>query len=129
METPMVLVVLVVLAVMGSGLADNKYTTKYDNVDLDEILNSNRLLTFYVDCLLGKTNRCSPDAKELKANLPDALLSECSKCSEKQKAGAEKVINFLIEKKPELWRQLEAKFDPQGTYHAKYRSRLTTARP
>lgn len=42
------------------------YTTKYDGIDLDEILTSDRLLTGYVNCLLDK-GPCTPDGKELKS--------------------------------------------------------------
>lgn len=34
-------------------LPDGHFTTKYDNVDVDEIFRSNRLLKVYVDCLKG----------------------------------------------------------------------------
>lgn len=44
------------------------YTTKYDGVDLDEILASERLLAGYVNCLLDK-GPCTPDGKELKSEL------------------------------------------------------------
>lgn len=47
------------------ALADDRYTTKYDNVDLDTILTSDRLLKNYVNCLLDKGS-CTPDGKELK---------------------------------------------------------------
>ena len=46
-------------------LAEDKYTTKYDNIDLDTILASDRLLKNYVNCLLEKGS-CTPDGKELK---------------------------------------------------------------
>lgn len=46
--------------------ADEKYTTKYDNVDLDEIIGNKRLLKNYVNCLLDKGN-CTPDGQELKS--------------------------------------------------------------
>ncbi|KAL0101275.1 hypothetical protein PUN28_018815 [Cardiocondyla obscurior] len=100
-------------------LAEEKYTTKYDNIDLDTILASDRLLKNYVNCLLDKGN-CTPDGKELKEALPDALESECHKCSEKQKKGTEKVVRYLVNKKPETWEQLKKKFDPNGQYSQKY---------
>jgi hypothetical protein len=52
--------------------------------------------------------------------LPDALETDCSKCSEKQKAGSTKVIHFLIDNKKEDWEKLEAKYDPSGAYRIKY---------
>lgn len=46
--------------------ANTKYTTKYDNINLDEILNSSRLLDNYCKCLLD-LGRCTPEGKELKS--------------------------------------------------------------
>ncbi|XP_065168920.1 ejaculatory bulb-specific protein 3 [Atheta coriaria] len=98
---------------------DEKYTTKYDNVDLQEILKNKRLLKNYVNCLLDKGN-CSPDGAELKKNLPDAIENECSKCSQTQKDGSRVVLHHLIDNEQEWWKQLEAKYDPTGTYKKKY---------
>nr|ADP65808.1 hypothetical protein [Locusta migratoria] len=101
------------------------YTTKYDNIDLDEILHNDRLLKKYHECLLADDDAsCTPDGKELKAAIPDALTNECSKCNEKQKNGAEKVIRFLIKEKPDLWSPLETKYDPSGSYRQKYADEL-----
>jgi len=52
--------------------------------------------------------------------LPDALETDCSKCSDKQKSSSTKVIHFLIDNKKEDWQKLEAKYDPTGTYRIKY---------
>lgn len=62
-------------------------------------------------------------------NLPDALKSECSKCSEKQKENTEKVINFLIEKKPEMWKTLQQQYDPEQVFVKKHYPELVTATP
>lgn len=43
-----------------------QYTTKYDNIDVDAVINSERLLNGYVGCLLDRTP-CTPDAAELKS--------------------------------------------------------------
>lgn len=43
----------------------NCYDTKYDNVNLDEIFKSTRLLNNYINCLKNM-GPCTPDAKELK---------------------------------------------------------------
>ncbi|XP_011635451.1 ejaculatory bulb-specific protein 3 [Pogonomyrmex barbatus] len=107
------------LLAVACALAEDKYTTKYDNIDLDTILTSERLLKNYINCVLDKGN-CTPDGKELKEALPDALETECSKCSEKQKKGTEKVIRFLVNKRPETWEQLKKKYDPSGQYSVKY---------
>ncbi|KAI5703496.1 hypothetical protein M8J75_012464 [Diaphorina citri] len=56
--------------------------------------------------------------------LPDAIATECGGCSDKQKEGAKKIFKFLIEKKPEEWKALESKYDPSGSYKAKYDAQL-----
>ncbi|XP_011297842.1 ejaculatory bulb-specific protein 3 [Fopius arisanus] len=113
-------VALIFLAVVAVSLAKpDGYTTKYDNVDLDEILRNQRLLNNYVKCLLDEGN-CTNDGKELKASLPDALSTGCSKCSEKQRAGSEKVIRYLVNEKPQIWSKLATKYDPKDEYRQKF---------
>nr|CAD7445705.1 unnamed protein product [Timema bartmani] len=96
-----------------------KFTTQYDNVDLDVILKNPRLLKGYLDCLVRDGN-CTPDGKELKDSLADALANDCDKCSEKQKAGSDKVIKHLIANQPEDWKDVEKKFDPEGAYRKRH---------
>ncbi|KAF7392864.1 hypothetical protein HZH66_008697 [Vespula vulgaris] len=96
-----------------------KYTTKYDNIDIDGIIKSERLLKVYVGCLLDR-NPCTPDAMELKRNLPDALSTNCSSCSEAQKIAADKLSHYLIDEKPMEWGHLEEKYDPDGEYRRLY---------
>ncbi|XP_043486785.1 ejaculatory bulb-specific protein 3-like [Polistes fuscatus] len=114
-------VAVVFLGMLACYVAADKYTTKYDNIDLDQILKSDRLLNNYVNCLLDAGN-CTPDGHELKKSLPDALENGCSKCSEKQKAGSEKVIRYLINQRPKLWEKLSKKYDPTGEFQAKFKN-------
>lgn len=73
---------------------ENKYDIKYDNIDIDELLKSDRLLTNYINCLMEE-GPCTEDGRELKETLPDAITTDCSKCSEKQKVGSEKVMHYM----------------------------------
>ncbi|XP_049963300.1 ejaculatory bulb-specific protein 3-like [Schistocerca serialis cubense] len=118
------LVLVSALAVVAVTAAEEKYTTKYDNVNLDHILGNDRLFNSYAQCLLedGDAN-CTADGKELKRIIPDALSSECAKCNDKQKEGTKKVLKHLINHKPDVWAQLKAKYDPDGTYSKKYENR------
>ena len=60
-------IVLVTLLLCTLAIAEEeKYTTKYDNVNYEEIIHSERLLQNYVNCLLDK-GKCTPDANELKS--------------------------------------------------------------
>ncbi|XP_044263704.1 allergen Tha p 1-like [Tribolium madens] len=109
--------VIFFIACVSVALArpEEQYTIKYDNVNLKEILQSDRLTENYVNCLLDK-KPCTPDGEELKRVLPDALKTSCSKCTDKQKQGARTVIQHLYKNKQDWWKQLEAKYDPEHTY-------------
>ncbi|XP_047535938.1 ejaculatory bulb-specific protein 3-like [Vanessa atalanta] len=120
--------ILVLYFVYQCDCENSTYTTMYDGVDLDEILSSDRLLAGYVNCLLDK-GPCTPDGKELKRNLPDAIENDCSKCTEKQRDGADKVMHYIIDHKPEDWKKLEAKYDSEGTYKLKYMSSQQKVEP
>ncbi|XP_011504347.1 PREDICTED: ejaculatory bulb-specific protein 3-like [Ceratosolen solmsi marchali] len=116
MKTTLALSLCAALVVVHAA---EKYTTKFDNIDVDQILKNDRLLTPYMNCILKDTN-CTPDARELKRVLPDALATNCSKCSEKQKAGAQKVISYLAKNKPDVWNEVLAKYDKNNVYRTKY---------
>ncbi|PNF25546.1 Ejaculatory bulb-specific protein 3 [Cryptotermes secundus] len=118
-----VLLATLLLAEAARIRRDEKYTTKYDNINLDEILESDRLLDNYFKCLLEK-GKCTPEGTELKSHIEDALQNDCAKCSEKQKEGAAKVIKFLYKNKPEQWKELQEKYDPNNTYTKKYEDKL-----
>lgn len=55
-----------ICAVVNAKPANDKYTVKYDNIDLDAIVKNDRLLRAYVDCLLG-AKKCTKDGEELKS--------------------------------------------------------------
>jgi hypothetical protein len=59
--------------------------------------------------------------------LPDALLTGCEKCSEKQKSTSERVINHLMKERGKDWERLLTKFDPKGEYKKRYESLLQGA--
>jgi hypothetical protein len=60
-----ILVPALVLTEAARDRRDEKYTTRYDNINVDDILASDRLLKNYVNCLLDK-GRCTPEGAELK---------------------------------------------------------------
>jgi hypothetical protein len=55
------------LAMAGNGRIrrDEKYTTRYDNINVDEILESDRLRDNYINCVLEK-GKCTPEGTELR---------------------------------------------------------------
>ncbi|KAG5883695.1 hypothetical protein JTB14_007414 [Gonioctena quinquepunctata] len=121
-------VLLAVLAVVLSDDGKNqpKYTTKYDNVDLDQIINNDRIFRNYIDCCLGK-KKCTADGEELKSHIQDAIENECDKCSDPQKKAMKKVGRKLYQDKPEWWKELCDHFDPEGKYRTKYQKFIDEA--
>uniref|UniRef100_A0A182SQ39 Uncharacterized protein n=1 Tax=Anopheles maculatus TaxID=74869 RepID=A0A182SQ39_9DIPT len=110
---------LIIVAAIVGVLKAETYVTKYDNIDLEEIFNSKRLMDNYINCLKD-AGPCTPDGRELKDNLPDALMSDCAKCSEKQRVGSDKVIKFIVANRPDDFAILEQLYDPTGEYRRKY---------
>jgi hypothetical protein len=60
-----VLVAALALAEAARVRRDEKYTTKYDNFNVDDVLASDRLLENYHKCLID-TGKCTPEGNVLK---------------------------------------------------------------
>nr|ALS03842.1 chemosensory protein 17 [Ectropis obliqua] len=111
-----------VICCLAAAVVAEKYSDKFDNIDLQEILENKRLLKAYVDCVMER-GKCSPEGKELKEHLQDAIETGCEKCTEKQEKGSYTVLEHLIKNELEIWRELTAKFDPEGKWRKKYEDR------
>nr|QRF70954.1 chemosensory protein [Semiothisa cinerearia] len=123
-------VIICVLAIAAIAMArpnNGQYTSKFDGVNLDQILSNKRLLMPYIKCMLDE-GRCTPDGKELKSHLKEALETDCAKCTDAQRKGSEKVIRHLINHETEAWDQLKAKYDPKGIYAKKHEAELRDAK-
>nr|ALG36161.1 chemosensory protein 8 [Sclerodermus sp. MQW-2015] len=112
-------VILIVGLVIISISAEEQYTSRFDTINVDEILKSERLLNNYFKCLMDR-GRCTPEASELKKVLPDALETDCMKCTNLHKKMARKVIDYIVKNKNEMWQELVGKYDPKGTYRTKF---------
>ncbi|XP_059479528.1 ejaculatory bulb-specific protein 3-like [Neocloeon triangulifer] len=119
------LLLLVAAAAAAPQKVPDKYTNKFDTVDIDQILASERLVGNYFNCLMER-GPCTAEGTELRSVLPDALETGCSKCNEKQKNATEKVLRHLSKNKPNLWTELTAKYDPEGKYRSKYESEASS---
>nr|AIX97070.1 chemosensory protein 2 [Dastarcus helophoroides] len=103
------------LCLVVAVCAIDKYPTKYDNIDVDNILNNKRLLNNYMQCLLKK-GKCTEDGSLLRDLIPDALLTDCAKCSEVQKTKSEKVIRFIKKNRGDDWDELLKVYDPDKKF-------------
>lgn len=57
---------LITLIIYNVSVSGEKYTNRYDNVDIDEILDNRRVLTNYIKCLMEE-GPCTPEGRELKS--------------------------------------------------------------
>ncbi|XP_050084119.1 ejaculatory bulb-specific protein 3-like [Anopheles aquasalis] len=113
------LTMVAVLGLLVALASAQKYTDKFDNIDVDRVLSNDRILNNYLKCLLDK-GPCTQEGRELKKTLPDALKTNCEKCSEKQRNSSRKVIAHLEDRKPVEWKKLLDKYDPEGIYKSKF---------
>ncbi|CAH0550947.1 unnamed protein product [Brassicogethes aeneus] len=107
--------IVLVFCFVAAAFADI-YDTKYDNINLDDILKNEKLLDVYFKCLLEKGPCNTKEAKYLRDVLPEAIMNDCAKCNATQKEGSRKVIEFLYRNKPAFWKKLSGKYDPEGFY-------------
>ncbi|XP_046428165.1 ejaculatory bulb-specific protein 3-like isoform X1 [Neodiprion fabricii] len=115
-STMMVLPALVVvLLTLGSTMSLETYSDKYDNVNVDVILHSDRLLNRYIACVLDY-GPCSPDGRYFRTILPDALATNCAKCTDKMKGNVRKMSNHIMKRRPEDWAKFVQKYDIDGKY-------------
>ncbi|GLH08213.1 Putative odorant-binding protein A10 [Gryllus bimaculatus] len=68
-------------------------------------------------------------AKAEKITKYEDLDTGCTKCNEKQKTLAEKVIKHLTAARKADWERLAAKYDPEGLYKQRYAELLATVTP
>ncbi|KAJ9585921.1 hypothetical protein L9F63_020429 [Diploptera punctata] len=105
--------VAVVVLLAALVLAD-----KYDNIDIESILRSDRLMNNYMKCFLD-TGPCTSQAYDLKRDFPEAM-SDCSSCTDEQKKLVKKASRYLIKERPEQWKMILDKYDPDRTRSVKF---------
>lgn len=64
---------LVLLVLVAGALAAERYPSKYDDVDVDRILQNNRILTNYIKCMMDEGS-CTAEGRELKSKLNTKLF-------------------------------------------------------
>ncbi|XP_045537512.1 allergen Tha p 1 [Papilio machaon] len=107
---------MILLAVLAVALArpdDGFYDNKYDSFNVKEVIGNIRLLKAYVLCFQSK-GKCTPEGADFKSRIPEALESECGKCTEKQKTMVAEVIKAIMELLPAEWDELVKIYKAKG---------------
>jgi len=123
MKASLAILLVCVFAGLAAAGAQREYTNKFDNINVDDVLSNRRILGNYIKCLM-ETGPCTAEGRELKRLLPDALESECSKCTDVQRRNSNKVINYLRSNNANDWKKLLDKYDSKGIYRAKYEKQM-----
>ncbi|XP_076243494.1 ejaculatory bulb-specific protein 3-like [Calliopsis andreniformis] len=96
---------LVTLLALASA-DEEKYTSKYDDTDVDQILATPKLRNQYVNCFLEAGPCITADAKYFRDMLPEAFVTKCKKCTEKQVTFLDKATAWFTENEPETWERI-----------------------
>lgn len=69
------LIIVLFITVLIHEHSAQKYPTKYDDMNIDDILKSERLLENYIKCLMDQ-GPCTPDGSELKSKYVSLYYSK-----------------------------------------------------
>ncbi|XP_050306112.1 ejaculatory bulb-specific protein 3-like [Anthonomus grandis grandis] len=116
------LVIFMVQIVLSVG---QKYTSRYDNLNIDQVLSNKRVLGNYIKCILDE-GPCTAEGRELRKHIPEAIESNCAKCTEAQKRFVKKGANFVKANHPKDWSRIARKYDPEGTRAASFNNFLSS---
>ncbi|CAH0395695.1 unnamed protein product [Bemisia tabaci] len=109
-----VVLVCCLLAAVHSAPAEF-YTSQFDNIDIESILENEKLLDNYYKCLMDE-GPCTLEGRTLKSLIPDALETACAKCTDKQKTTARRVMTFYVNKYPANSAKIIKKYDPENKF-------------
>ncbi|KAJ6642802.1 Ejaculatory bulb-specific protein 3, partial [Pseudolycoriella hygida] len=108
-------IIVLALCMCATVAQDTKKYDNASNVNIEAILSNDRIVTNYIKCLL-ETGSCTKEGRDLRRLLPDAIQTDCSRCTADQKRNSRKVITFLRTRRPQDWKKLTDKYDPQGLF-------------
>nr|QNL14939.1 chemosensory protein 2 [Aulacocentrum confusum] len=103
------LLVLVVSLMLAAVYADDeKYSDKYDTLDIDAALADDATRNKYFNCFIGN-GPCTEDAAYWKNNFPEAVVTKCAKCTDWQKTAFDKIAAWYAENDEQAWTALMEK--------------------
>ncbi|XP_050352507.1 allergen Tha p 1-like isoform X2 [Nymphalis io] len=97
------------------------YSSRYDDFDIQPLLENDRVLLSYTKCFLDQ-GPCTPEAKDFKKAIPEAVQTTCAKCTQKQKSLIRTVIRAIMDYHPDAWEQLVEKYDKNKSYRENFKT-------
>nr|WJJ70373.1 venom protein U-MPTX.7-21 [Megalopyge opercularis] len=100
---------------MGIVWATYAYDEVFEKFNVDELVENPKLLQNYANCFLGK-GACTQEAKKIKEIIPDALNTDCKKCTENEQVKIKKTMKAYKTKLPSTYEEMVNHFDPKGEH-------------
>ncbi|XP_001601446.1 ejaculatory bulb-specific protein 3 [Nasonia vitripennis] len=99
-------VCLVLALVQPSTASDQKYSGQYDDLDVEAILKNDEERERYYACFMD-TGPCHTEAAVFfKSKAPEAVVTSCKYCTDKQIEMFEKIVSWFVDNKPKEWNAL-----------------------
>ncbi|XP_012533235.1 ejaculatory bulb-specific protein 3 [Monomorium pharaonis] len=102
-------IVTIISIALMCVVAEELYTDKYDDLDVVNILQNDKLRGQYHGCFMETSPCVTADAKFLKDIFFDALQTKCRRCTEKQKEQMNLIVEWYTKNKPEEWEGIVAR--------------------
>ncbi|XP_072753956.1 putative odorant-binding protein A10 [Anoplolepis gracilipes] len=83
-----------------------KYSSKYDHIDVNAVLANSRLRNQYINCLNGSAPCNTGASRFLKEKFAEAFVTRCKKCTERQIYFFDTIIDWFTKNDPETWNHL-----------------------
>ncbi|KAL5242059.1 hypothetical protein ACI65C_009470 [Semiaphis heraclei] len=100
-----------------------KFLSSMEKIDIDQILNNNRLMSNNVKCFLNE-GPCSAQLREMKKMVPMLIKDSCSSCTKEQKNMVKKAIDAIKARRPNEYEKISKFFDPEGKFNKKFLENL-----
>ncbi|KAH0953280.1 Csp9 [Eciton burchellii] len=91
---------------LAYSMANERYPSKYDDIDIDEILANPRLRNQYIGCLVNTSPCVTEAARFVKDKFKEMYLTKCMKCTEKQVMFFDKVTEWFMINDPDTWKHI-----------------------
>ncbi|CAL1680423.1 unnamed protein product [Lasius platythorax] len=89
--------------------AEELYSDQYDYIDMNNILNNEKLRNQYYNCFMETGPCLTADAKFFREVASEAFQTKCKRCTEKQKEMMDVVVSWYTQNEPDQFQALVAK--------------------
>nr|UDM59699.1 putative chemosensory protein 6 [Corcyra cephalonica] len=113
-----IIALCIVIAAVVSRPQD-LYNSQFDNFNAEEVAGNVRLLKNYGKCFLDQ-GPCTAEGSDFKRVIPEALRTNCGRCTPKQRVLIRTIVQAFKTKLPDIWGGLVEKHDPEGIYKADF---------